>query len=109
MCGGIEFSTLPAMHVLCAPERHTVMLPMQPLPVVLQIQGTSARSKNASSLGEEAHLVERQRVNMSITTPPPGNLPALEFELHSAVIETRLFNTGANYCLLMQGALIAIT
>lgn len=51
--------------------------------------------------------MERQRVNMSITSPPPCNLPALESELHSAVIETRLFNTGASYCLLTQGALIA--
>lgn len=64
------------------------------------------QKENASSLGEEEHLVERQRVNTSITSPPPCNLPTLEFELHSAVIETRLFNTGANYCLLMQGALI---
>lgn len=86
--------------------RHSLTPPRQPLLAALQIQGTSKIWKKTLSLGKEEHLVEKQRVNVSTTAPPPFNLPALEFELHSAVIETRLFNTGANYCLLMQGALI---
>lgn len=71
-----------------------------------RFKAQARNGKKASSLGKEEHLVEKQSVNVSTTAPPPRNLPALEFELHSAVIETRLFNTGANYCLLMQGALI---
>lgn len=86
--------------------RGTASTPRQPLLAALQIQGTSKKWKKASSLGKEEHLLEKQSVNVSTTAPPPCNLPALEFELHSAVIETRLFNTGANCCLLMQGALI---
>lgn len=99
----MSLSTVP---VLCAPERHPVLLPCSPCWWFCRFKAQARNAKTASSLGEEEHLVERQRVNMSITAPPPHHLPALEFKLHSAVIETRLFNTGANYCLLMQGAVI---
>lgn len=93
---------------LCAPERrHSLTLPRLPLLAALQIQGTSKKWKKSSIPGERgAPGGKTGSVNVSRTAPPPCNLPALEFELHSAVIETRLFNTGANYCLLKQGALI---
>lgn len=81
-------------------------LPGSPCRQLCRVKAQGRNGKKASSLGKEEHLVEKQRVNVTTTAPPPCNLPALESELHSAVIETRLFNTGANYCLLMRGALI---